>query len=120
MGEIRALNKPLHFLLQAWQKPCKQERECWGGILKSFRALSEKSKSFFFPVLLQIMNGCVAREPLVPTLCVPVAGRKVLLSKREKFGRSAADILLHAYNPLIPSQGRKRASDPMNESGGRN
>lgn len=82
--------------------------------------MSEKSKSFFFPVLLQIMNGCVAWEPLVPTLCVSVAGRKVLLSKRERFGKSTADILLHAYNPLIPSQGRKSASDPMNEFGGRN
>ena len=119
MGEMRALNKQLHFLFKAWQKPCKQEWECWGIFLRAV-GLCLRKVSHFFSVLLQIMHGCVAREPLVPTLCVSVAGRKILLSKRGRFGRSTADILLHTYNPLVPSQGRKSDSNPMNEFGGRN
>lgn len=67
------------------------------------------------------MNGCVVWEPLVPTLCISRRRRKIRLSKRERFGRTIADVFFHyAWNPLIPLHRRKGDSDSVIEFGGRN
>ena len=56
----------------------------------------------------------------MPAPCISRRRRKVLLSKRERFGRSTADVFfLYACDPLISLHRRKGDSDSMNEFGGR-